>query len=164
MPWARGPQDRPQSCFFVPPPIPIRSVPRRFRGVDLVRSRAFWRNPPRRPGRLFARKRRSPRFASRTERLRALSSKTAKKLRSEEHTSELQSRLHLVCRLLLVKKKKMLIPNVRSSTLAVNLLVTIIQLNALHTNIQNLFRVLDAVMHMLMESKHCSLMERINVA
>src|SRR2546429_997319 len=29
-----------------------------------------------------------------------------KKLRSEEHTSELQSRLHLVCRLLLEKKKK----------------------------------------------------------
>src|SRR2546429_4239346 len=28
--------------------------------------------------------------------------------RSEEHTSELQSRLHLVCRLLLEKKKKML--------------------------------------------------------
>src|SRR2546429_9430399 len=27
-------------------------------------------------------------------------------LRSEEHTSELQSRLHLVCRLLLAKKKK----------------------------------------------------------
>src|SRR2546422_4176665 len=29
-----------------------------------------------------------------------------KKPRSEEHTSELQSRLHLVCRLLLEKKKK----------------------------------------------------------
>src|SRR2546422_5545367 len=29
-------------------------------------------------------------------------------LRSEEHTSELQSRLHLVCRLLLEKKKKLL--------------------------------------------------------
>src|SRR2546422_5166726 len=29
-----------------------------------------------------------------------------KPLRSEEHTSELQSRLHLVCRLLLEKKKK----------------------------------------------------------
>src|SRR2546422_8233999 len=29
-----------------------------------------------------------------------------KVLRSEEHTSELQSRLHLVCRLLLEKKKK----------------------------------------------------------
>src|SRR2546422_7514498 len=31
---------------------------------------------------------------------------TADKGRSEEHTSELQSRLHLVCRLLLEKKKK----------------------------------------------------------
>src|SRR2546429_4557927 len=30
-------------------------------------------------------------------------------LRSEEHTSELQSRLHLVCRLLLEKKKKKII-------------------------------------------------------
>src|SRR2546422_1733716 len=30
----------------------------------------------------------------------------AQTLRSEEHTSELQSRLHLVCRLLLEKKKK----------------------------------------------------------
>src|SRR2546422_3267315 len=29
-----------------------------------------------------------------------------RRLRSEEHTSELQSRLHLVCRLLLEKKKK----------------------------------------------------------
>src|SRR2546422_5784207 len=29
-----------------------------------------------------------------------------RKARSEEHTSELQSRLHLVCRLLLEKKKK----------------------------------------------------------
>src|SRR3989449_4904019 len=33
--------------------------------------------------------------------------------RSEEHTSELQSRLHLVCRLLLVKKKKKKITYVR---------------------------------------------------
>src|SRR2546422_6378831 len=32
--------------------------------------------------------------------------KRNKGLRSEEHTSELQSRLHLVCRLLLEKKKK----------------------------------------------------------
>src|SRR2546422_5072489 len=31
---------------------------------------------------------------------------TAPDVRSEEHTSELQSRLHLVCRLLLEKKKK----------------------------------------------------------
>src|SRR5256884_264318 len=33
-------------------------------------------------------------------------------LRSEEHTSELQSRLHLVCRLLLEKKKKNTTPQV----------------------------------------------------
>src|SRR5687768_18289491 len=32
--------------------------------------------------------------------------KVFRKVRSEEHTSELQSRLHLVCRLLLEKKKK----------------------------------------------------------
>src|SRR2546422_3465732 len=36
--------------------------------------------------------------------------------RSEEHTSELQSRLHLVCRLLLEKKKR----KVRSTNSAVN--------------------------------------------
>src|SRR2546422_7202005 len=35
-------------------------------------------------------------------------------MRSEEHTSELQSRLHLVCRLLLEKKK---IQNVNATTL-----------------------------------------------
>src|SRR2546422_6641155 len=33
----------------------------------------------------------------------------AEEVRSEEHTSELQSRLHLVCRLLLEKKKTLLI-------------------------------------------------------
>src|SRR5687768_17921954 len=32
--------------------------------------------------------------------------------RSEEHTSELQSRLHLVCRLLLEKKKQILYTNI----------------------------------------------------
>src|SRR2546429_3858509 len=41
--------------------------------------------------------------------------------RSEEHTSELQSRLHLVCRLLLEKKKKQFsfsrIPSAVSTTL-----------------------------------------------
>src|SRR2546429_2169704 len=34
--------------------------------------------------------------------------------RSEEHTSELQSRLHLVCRLLLEKKKKVMIRHISS--------------------------------------------------
>src|SRR2546429_7351768 len=36
--------------------------------------------------------------------------------RSEEHTSELQSRLHLVCRLLLEKKKKTLVPPTNART------------------------------------------------
>src|SRR2546422_2651761 len=36
--------------------------------------------------------------------------------RSEEHTSELQSRLHLVCRLLLEKKKKPNRPNPETLT------------------------------------------------
>src|SRR2546429_2960613 len=35
-----------------------------------------------------------------------MAARTANSGRSEEHTSELQSRLHLVCRLLLEKKKK----------------------------------------------------------
>src|SRR5689334_24838949 len=38
------------------------------------------------------------------------------KTRSEEHTSELQSQFHLVCRLLLEKKKKITLPLTRSHT------------------------------------------------
>src|SRR5690554_6975958 len=41
-----------------------------------------------------------------TGRSRTLSSPVRRPTRSEEHTSELQSRPHLVCRLLLEKKKK----------------------------------------------------------
>src|SRR2546429_6790656 len=37
--------------------------------------------------------------------------------RSEEHTSELQSRLHLVCRLLLEKKKNFRFPSLISSSI-----------------------------------------------
>src|SRR5687768_17983089 len=43
---------------------------------------------------------------SRTPSAQAHSGLPSRRLRSEEHTSELQSRLHLVCRLLLEKKKK----------------------------------------------------------
>src|SRR3712207_7656642 len=39
------------------------------------------------------------------EELEAQARRTVEKLRSEEHTSELQSRQYLVCRLLLEKKK-----------------------------------------------------------
>src|SRR2546429_3289983 len=46
--------------------------------------------------------------AARRERLlaHARRGRARRRPRSEEHTSELQSRLHLVCRLLLEKKKK----------------------------------------------------------
>src|SRR2546429_4394548 len=47
-------------------------------------------------------------FTNRNKRSITLNMKAAEgqAIRSEEHTSELQSRLHLVCRLLLEKKKK----------------------------------------------------------
>src|SRR2546429_6854433 len=41
-----------------------------------------------------------------SETIQLLRSKAITAYRSEEHTSELQSRLHLVCRLLLVKKER----------------------------------------------------------
>src|SRR2546422_7809037 len=46
-------------------------------------------------------------FATITDKISAivLRRRTSRGWRSEEHTSELQSRLHLVCRLLLEKKK-----------------------------------------------------------
>src|SRR2546422_7672136 len=43
--------------------------------------------------------------------------------RSEEHTSELQSRLHLVCRLLLEKKKKNRLPSLDDSPRVLPVLV-----------------------------------------
>src|SRR6266498_5259933 len=46
------------------------------------------------------------RGGSRSQPLMALSADRTAAVRSEEHTSELQSRPHLVCRLLLEKKKQ----------------------------------------------------------
>src|SRR5690242_21069597 len=48
------------------------------------------------------------------ERLQMAADRRLRQLRSEEHTSELQSHVNLVCRLLLEKKKKILLvdPNV----------------------------------------------------
>src|SRR2546422_11242325 len=46
--------------------------------------------------------------------------------------------------------------------MAVNIHITIIELNALHTKRQNLFHELDAVSHLLMEAKHCGLRKSIN--
>src|SRR2546423_6281885 len=46
--------------------------------------------------------------------------------------------------------------------MAVNIHITIIELNALHTKRQNLFQELDAVIHLLMEAKHCGLRKSRN--
>src|SRR5207245_1321221 len=56
-----------------------------------------------------------------------------------------------------------LITNVRSSLMAVNIHITIIELNALHTKRQNLFQELDAVIHLLMEAKHWGLRKSRNL-
>src|SRR5258705_299577 len=53
-------------------------------------------------------------------------------------------------------------PLVRSSLMAVNIHITIIELNALHTKRQNLFQELDAVIHLLMEAKHWGLRKSRN--
>src|SRR5262245_11690637 len=47
--------------------------------------------------------------------------------------------------------------------MAVNIHITIIELNALHTKRQNLFQELDAVIHLLMEAKHWGLRKSRNV-
>src|SRR5476651_2867293 len=54
------------------------------------------------------------------------------------------------------------ITNDRSSLMAVNIHITIIELNALHTKRQNLFQELDAVIHLLMEAKHWGLSKSSN--
>src|SRR5947209_12356705 len=79
----------------------LRRPPRStlFPYTTLFRSRTVWRRPPppRAAPRLRSRRREHPWRPS------AAASPTS---RSEEHTSELQSRQYLVCRLLLEKKKK----------------------------------------------------------
>src|SRR5687767_3582248 len=46
--------------------------------------------------------------------------------------------------------------------MAVTIHITIIELNALHTKRQNLLQELDAVMHLLIEAKHCGLRKSRN--
>src|SRR5207247_9118688 len=46
--------------------------------------------------------------------------------------------------------------------MAVNIHITIIELNALHTKRQNLFQELDAVIHLLMEAMHWGLRKSRN--
>src|SRR5207244_12805791 len=78
-------------------PRDLHSFPTR-RSSDLCRSPRETRTPPH--------LRRGRRGGRRHRRRRASSRRRGSRLRSEEHTSELQSPDHLVCRLLLEKKKK----------------------------------------------------------
>src|SRR5262252_4366962 len=50
----------------------------------------------------------------------------------------------------------------RFCLMAVNIHITIIELNALHTKRQNLFQELDGVIHLLMEAKHWGLRKSRN--
>src|SRR5205809_6224127 len=86
-----------------------------FPYTTLFRSAAGWRPRPRARPRKSASVRRGrrqkpvPASAPSRKRVRQPSVSVGvsrRNGRSEEHTSELQSRLHLVCRLLLEKKKK----------------------------------------------------------
>src|SRR2546422_4312332 len=80
----------------------IRRPPRStlFPYTTLFRSRKATAKPPEKSAAASA----GPRFVGIL--LRPRQSCFCSRVRSEEHTSELQSRLHLVCRLLLEKKKK----------------------------------------------------------
>src|SRR2546422_5639218 len=62
--------------------------------------------PGERDGELGAAPRRAVDREPAAQHLHAVLDPPQPEVRSEEHTSELQSRLHLVCRLLLEKKKK----------------------------------------------------------
>src|SRR5439155_26867770 len=92
-----------------PPHLPLHSFPTR-RSSDLSRDS----DSLARPGFLSQRRQRLFQAASacahgnahRGNRQSLRSGRADRKDRSEEHTSELQSRGHLVCRLLLEKKKK----------------------------------------------------------
>src|SRR3712207_8630013 len=46
--------------------------------------------------------------------------------------------------------------------MAVNIQITSIELNALHTKRQNIFQELDAVIHLLMEAKHWGLRKSVD--
>src|SRR3712207_7103647 len=85
---------RPPRSTLFPYTTLFRSRPRRRRREPRRR-----RHAPR-----LARHTRPPRARTRPARLRRKAS-GLRRLRSEEHTSELQSRQYLVCRLLLEKKK-----------------------------------------------------------
>src|SRR4051812_1124088 len=107
----------------------IRRPPRSplFPYTTLFRSRltASAHDQPRQPcGQVYDRSQATRRFAAHNERRSA---------RSEEHTSELQSHVNLVCRLLLEKKKKHITIPLNLSTLKLLRRITLTD-NILHTD------------------------------
>src|SRR5256885_11732330 len=77
----------------------------RFRSVDRQRRSGQCSQGRRHGARFSGVRRRTRRTADEPERLRRKEARPHDVLRSEEHTSELQSPCNLVCRLLLEKKK-----------------------------------------------------------
>src|SRR5690606_41752965 len=92
--------------YFIHPPTPEISTLSLHDALPICgRSSATWK-PPKRPAGLWKR-RRPPTGPQLRDRGRRECGARAAWKRSEEHTSELQSRENLVCRLLLEKKNKM---------------------------------------------------------
>src|SRR5207237_9602828 len=93
----------------------LHSFPTR-RSSDLSSARGRRRSSPPRPpigfarprGKLSAPERHTATWSGKTTSSGCTPSASAARTRSEEHTSELQSHLNLVCRLLLEKKKNMM--------------------------------------------------------
>src|SRR5688572_32403074 len=94
----------------------LRRPPRStlFPYTTLFRSSAS--PPPLRPLQRLRRPPRPPRPPRRQRRPRPPSRRPTAPIRSEEHTSELQSQSNLVCRLLLEKKKKKKQRNIQAQT------------------------------------------------
>src|SRR3712207_7682061 len=96
---------RPPRSTLFPYPTLFRSAPSSFRPRGTGRTTARRSPAPVSPPPPVA-ARRSAHRAAGTPPPGTAPDRTALELRSEEHTSELQSRQYLVCRLLLEKKKK----------------------------------------------------------
>src|SRR2546422_5845464 len=93
-----SPEVRPggrSTCVTSPVMTAFELFPRRVRNIFICSDVVFW-----------ASSRITKELLSVRPRMKARGAIEIAPLRSEEHTSELQSRLHLVCRLLLEKKKK----------------------------------------------------------
>src|SRR3712207_7586379 len=101
----------------------IRRPPRStlFPYTTLFRSPALWPNTRKARSTVSPERPVAPRVVSRLASLQRAPDRTSFAIRSEEHTSELQSRQYLVCRLLLEKKKSFCVFSLRSPPLYVPL-------------------------------------------